>query len=221
VSSLGLLAVMLIGLLLLRGHLSVETVALVLLVPPLVAALSGRTLALVMAAVGALLFNFFFLKPYYTLSIGTGRGIAAFLAYAAVALFVAVIAGRLRESRAQADWRIRQEQALHAVAIDLLNGMPPEDVLKTHLSRVADALKVDAAATVDGVHTIVVGDATPAMLAIESPTVRYHAAGFGRHGRVVIDGGLRLSREQNQLIDTFARLLDAGAARTGETAIRG
>ena len=81
--SMALLAVTLVGLLLLRDHLSVETVALVLLLPPLVAALSGRALALVMAAFGALLFNFFFLKPYYTLSIETGRGVAAFLVYAA------------------------------------------------------------------------------------------------------------------------------------------
>ena len=39
--SLALLAVTLVGLLVLRDHLSVETVALVLLLPPLVAALSG------------------------------------------------------------------------------------------------------------------------------------------------------------------------------------
>ena len=96
--------------------------ALVLLLPPLVAALSGRALALVMAAFGALLFNFFFLRPYYTLSIETGRGIAAFLVYAVVAMLVAVVAGRLREARAEADRRIRQEQVLHDVALDLLAG---------------------------------------------------------------------------------------------------
>ena len=75
-----------------------------------------------MAAFGALLFNFFFLRPYYTLSIETGRGVAAFLVYAAVALLVAVVAGRLRETRAESERRIRQEQVLHDVAIDLLAG---------------------------------------------------------------------------------------------------
>jgi amino acid transporter len=213
--SMALLAVTLVGLLLLRDHLSVETVALVLLLPPLVAALSGRALAVVMAAFGALLFNFFFLKPYYTLSIETGRGIAAFLVYATVAMLVAVVAGRLRQARAEADTRVRQEQVLHAVALDLLAGTPREDVLRAHLERIADALGVGAAATVDGTRAIVAGDATPALLSVELPSVRYHAAAFGEHGRIVIDGGVRLSRDQNQLVDTFARLLDAECVGAG------
>ena len=218
VGSMALLAVTLVGLLALRDHLSVETVALVLLLPPLVAALSGRALALVMAAFGALLFNFFFLRPYYTLSIETGRGIAAFLVYAVVAMVVAVVAGRLREARAEADWRIRQEQVLHDVALDLLAGTARDDVLRAHLQRIADALGVDAAATVDGTRAIVAGDATPALLRVELPSARYHAAAFGERGRVVIDGGLRLSRAQTQVIDTFARLLDAEPTRVGEPA---
>ena len=219
-SSMALLAVALVGLLILRDHLSVETVALVLLLPPLIAALSGRALALVMAAFGALLFNFFFLKPYYTLSIETGRGIAAFLVYAAVAMLVAVVAGRLRETREEADRRIRQEQALHEVAIALLAGTARDDVLRGHLQRIADALGVDAAATLDGSRVIVTGDATPALLRVDLPSARYHAAEFGDHGRIVIDGGLRLTRAQTQLIDTFARLLDAEPARVDATANR-
>jgi len=219
-SSMALLAVTLVALLILRDHLSVETVALVLLLPPLIAALSGRALALVMAAFGALLFNFFFLEPYYTLSIETGRGVAAFLVYAAVALLVAVVAGRLRETREEADRRIRQEQALHDVAVALLEGTAREDVLRAHLQRIADALGVEAAATLDGSRVIVTGDATPALLRVDLPSARYHAAEFGDHGRVVIDGGLRLSRAQTQLIDTFARLLDAEPAHVDTPATR-
>jgi amino acid transporter len=218
--SVALLAVTLVGLLALRDHLSIETVALVLLLPPLVAALSGRALALVMAAFGALLFNFFFLRPYYTLSIETGRGVAAFFVYAVVAMVVAVVAGRLREARAEADWRIRQEQVLHEVAIDLLGGATRDDVLRAHLQALADALGVDAAATVDGTRAIVAGDATPALLRAELPSARYHAATFGEHGRVVIDGGLRLTRAQTRVLDTFARLLDAEPARVTEKAER-
>lgn len=147
VGSLAVLALTLVALLLLRRHLSIETVALALLLPPLVAALSGRALALVMAAFGALLFNFFFLRPYYTLSIRTGREIAAFFAYAAVAMLVAVIAGRLRQARADADARVRQEQALHDVALALLAGTTVEAVLRSHLQPIADALGVNAAST--------------------------------------------------------------------------
>jgi hypothetical protein len=173
-----------------------------------------------MAAFGALLFNFFFLRPYYTLSIGTGGEIAAFLVYAAVALLVAVVAGRLRETRAESDRRIRQEQALHDVAIDLLAGTARDDVLRAHLQRIADALGVDAAATVDGTRVIIAGHATPALLRVDLPSARYHGARFGEHGRVVIDGGLRLNRAQTQLIDTFARLLDATPMPSRATADR-
>jgi amino acid transporter len=211
--SMALLALTLVGLLLVRHHLSIETVALVLLLPPLVAALTGRALALVMAAFGALLFNFFFLRPYYTLSIGTGREIAAFLVYATVAMLVAVVAGRLRQARADADLRIRQEQALHDVALDLLAGASHEDVLRAHLQHIADVLAVSAAATVDGRTAIVAGDAGPALLLVELPSVRYHVAEFGEHGRIAIDSGLRLARVQVQLIDTLARLLDTAPVR--------
>ena len=53
---------------------------------------------------------------------------------------------------------------LHDVAIDLLAGAAHEDVLRAHLQRLADALGVSAAATVDGARAIVAGDATPALL---------------------------------------------------------
>ena len=106
------------------------------------------------------------------------------------------------------------------MALDLLAGTARDDVLRAHLQSIADALGVDAAATVDGKRAIVAGEATPALLKAELPSARYHAAAFGERGRVVIDGGLRLSRAQTQVIDTFARLLDAEPARVSETADR-
>ena len=216
-----MLALTLVALLLLRRHLSVETVALALLLPPLVAALSGRALALVMAAFGALLFNFFFLRPYYTLSIGTSREIAAFFAYAAVAMLVAVVAGRLRQARADADKHIQQEQALHDVALALLAGTtveavlpqpPPADRRCARRQCRGDDRRAGGA--------LIAGEATPNLLSVTLPSVRYHAAAFGESGRIVIDSGLRLTRAQMQLIDTLARMLDTTAARCSEPAER-
>ncbi len=120
-----MLAVTFLVLLALRSHLSVEAVALVLLLPPLVAALAGRVLALVMAAIGAVTLNYFFIKPYYSFSIDTSQGVTAFVVYAAVALTVAIVAGQLRESREYADRRIAQERAAEDVAIELLRGGDP------------------------------------------------------------------------------------------------
>ena len=166
-----------------------------------------------MAAFGALLFNFFFLRPYYTLSIETGREIAAFLVYATVAMLVAVVAGRLREARAQADLRIRQEQVLHDVALDLLAGAAHEDVLRAHLQRIADVLGVAPRPPSTAARRSSRSMRTPALLQAELPSVRYHVAEFGEHGRIVVDSGLRLTRAQMQLIDTLARLLDTAPVR--------
>ena len=107
---------------------------------------------------------------------------------------------------------------LHEVAIALLAGTSREDVVRAYLQRVADALGVDAAATVDGRRVIVAGDASPGLLSVDLPSARYHAAEFGEHGRLVIDGGLRLGRAQTQVLDTFARLLDAAPVGVRETA---
>ena len=148
--SIALFAVTFLILLALRSHLRVEAVALVLLLPPLVAALAGRILALVMAALGAITLNYFFIKPYYSFTIDTSQGIIAFLAYAAVALTVAAVAGQLREARAHADTRVAQERAVQDLAIDLLRGDDPATSLASRLQTIADTLGVSAAAALPG-----------------------------------------------------------------------
>ena len=89
-----------------------------------------------------------------------------------MALLVAVVAGRLRETRVESEQRIRQEQVLHDVAIDLPAGVARDDVLRAHLQRIADALGVDAAATVDGTRVIIAGAATPTLLRVDLPSAR-------------------------------------------------
>jgi hypothetical protein len=137
-----------------------------------------------------------------------------------VVMLVAVVAGRLRLARADADARVRQEQALHDVALALLAGTPVEGVLRTHLQPIADALGVSAAATIDGRRALIAGEATPELLSVTLPSVRYHAAAFGESGRIVIDSGLRLTRAQTQLVDTLARMLDTTTARVDAPAER-
>ena len=207
--SLALLAVTFLVLLLLRSHLSVEAVALVLLLPPLVAALASRVLAVVIAALGAVTLNYFFIKPYYSFTIDTSQGITAFLVYVVVALMVAVVAGQLREARAHADVRIAQERAVQDVAIDLLRGGDLATVLRSHLQTVADALGVSAAARVDGAAPILTYGATREMLAVEMPSARFYAADLPGGGRIVVDAGRRITREQQQVVNALARVVAA------------
>ena len=143
-----------------------------LLLPPLVAALAGRASALVMAAIGAVTLNYFFIKPYYSFSIDTSQGVTAFFVYAAVALTVAIVAGQLRESRAYADLRIAQERAIQDVAVDLLRGADPTTVLTARLQDIADTLGVSAAASVDGAPPILTYGATPSLLDVVLPNAR-------------------------------------------------
>ena len=212
--SLAMLAVTFLVLLALRSRLSVETVALVLLLPPLVAALAGRLLALVMAAVGAVTLNYFFIKPYYSFSIDTSQGVTAFFVYAAVALTVAIVTGQLRESRTHADLRIAQERAIQDVAVDLLRGVDPTTVLKSRLQDIADTLGVSAAVSVDGAPPILTYGATPNLLEVELPSARFHAADLPRGGRIAVDAGHRITREQQQAVNMLARMIGAASHDT-------
>ena len=211
--SIALFAVTFLILLALRSHLRVEAVALVLLLPPLVAALAGRVLALVMAALGAITLNYFFIKPYYSFTIDTSQGIIAFLAYAAVALTVAAVAGQLREARAHADTRVAQERAVQDLAVDLLRGDDPATSLESRLQTIADTLGVSAAAELPGAEPILTYGASTEMLDVEMPSARFHAVDLPGGGRIVVDAGRRITREQQQVVNAVGRILGAGARR--------
>jgi Domain of unknown function (DUF4118) len=211
--SLATFAVTLLVLLALRSHLRVEAVALGLLLPPLVAALAGRVVALVMAALGAVSLNYFFIKPYYSFRIGSSQGITAFLVYAAVALTVAAVAGQLREARTHADARIAQERAIQDVAVDLLRGVDPATVLRQRLQHIADTLGVAAAARLAGAPEILTYGATSELLGVELPSARFHAVELPAGGRLVVDAGRRVTREQQQVVDALGRIVVAGGDR--------
>ncbi len=211
--SVALFAATFLILLGLRSHLRVEAVALALLLPPLIAALAGRILALVMAAIGAVTLNYFFIKPYYSFTINTTEGITAFLVYAAVALTVAAVAGQLREARADADTRVAQERAVQDLAVDLLRGDDVATALRSHLQTIADTLGVSAVVDLPGTAPILSYGATTALLEVELPSARFHAAELPGGGRIVVDAGRRITREQQQVVNSLARVVAASERR--------
>jgi amino acid transporter len=213
--SIALFAATLLVLLALRGHLRVEAVALAMLLPPLVAALAGRVLALVMAALGAVTLNYFFIKPYYSFTIDTSQGITAFVVYAAVALTVAAVAGQLREARAHADTRISQERAVQDLAIELLRGDDAATSLASQLQNIADTLGVSAVVDLPGSPPILTYGASTAMLDVAMPNARFHAVEIQGGGRIVIDSGRRITRDQQQVVNTIGRILGSREQRVG------
>jgi K+-sensing histidine kinase KdpD len=136
------LVILLVTLLALRGHVSAETIGLALIIPVLVAALSGRTVALGMAIACALLFNILFIPPYYSLSIGSSQGITAFIVYIAVAIAVVIVAGRLRQINENTERRVRRREELLAISERLLRGDEPAAVVASRIDRLGEAMGV-------------------------------------------------------------------------------
>ena len=205
--SIALLGAIVVALLAVRGHVSAQTIALALILPPLVAAMSGRALALAMAIACALVLNYFFIPPYYSFSIDTSEGVTAFVVYITVAMCVAIVAGRLRTARGEAERRVGQRQALNKIAEELLAGAPREDVLRRSLAGLAEALSATAAARFGGGRPILARGATPELLDVETPSARVYAATLEPAVRIVVDSGSRVTRDQREVVDTLARLL--------------
>jgi K+-sensing histidine kinase KdpD len=81
----------------LRDHLHNDNMALVLVLPVLVAAVvGGRRAGAATAVTAALCFDFFFTRPYLTLRIASGNDVASMVALLAVALVSAEVGIRAR-----------------------------------------------------------------------------------------------------------------------------
>ena len=94
---IGLLSVLTVTLYPFRDDLNTGTIALVLLLPPLLATIGGLRTAAAMAVVCALTFNFFFTEPYNSFRIEASESVAAFFIYLLVAFVVALFASRVRD----------------------------------------------------------------------------------------------------------------------------
>ena len=51
------------------------------------------------------------------------------------------------------------------------------------------------------------------MLDVQVPNARFHAVDLPGGGRIVVDAGRRISREQQQLVNALARILEASDRR--------
>jgi two-component system sensor histidine kinase KdpD len=119
-ASLFMLLVTIAVLVPLRDRLDTGSLALVLLLPPLIATNGGRTLSLILALISALTFNFLFTQPYYSFRIDSSASIAAFLIYTLIAVVLANYVGGFRSASAAAKRRARSMELLQTLAIDLI-----------------------------------------------------------------------------------------------------
>jgi Domain of unknown function (DUF4118) len=122
-------------LLVFRDHLFTPNAALVLVLAVLAAALvGGRWGGALSALVAALCFDFFFTRPYYSLTINRSHDVETTLILLIVGLVVGELVTRVRRTRRIADASRREIDQIHRVA-ELAAGNSPEGRLITIVER--------------------------------------------------------------------------------------
>lgn len=108
----------------------------------LVAVYLGRGPALLVAALGALSWNFLFIEPRFTLQISRAQDVILFVLYFLIAIFVGNMAARLRSQERLAQHNAERTTALYSLAHETATAVNMDDVLKaavTEIGRVFDA----------------------------------------------------------------------------------
>ena len=137
-SSLALTTVLTLLMLPLRAHLGAATSGLVLVIPVVCAvSLGGWVAGLAAVAIGFLAYDFFFIRPYMTLAVSSGRDWITLGVYLAVMLVVARVVFDLQQTRLQARRQTEDTRQLLEVS-DLLIGDKPLDQL---LASIVDTLQ--------------------------------------------------------------------------------
>ncbi|MDX6570608.1 MAG: two-component system, OmpR family, sensor histidine kinase KdpD [Gaiellales bacterium] len=237
-----LIALAVVCLLPFRDQLDTGTVALILLVPPVVAASGGLWLGVGAAAASAGAFNFFFTRPYYTLRVDDNQSIAALVIYLCMALVLAVLASRLREARSLANRRARNASLLGGLAVEMIRQSKLEPPLRSALRDLVEALELR------GAHLQVTnalgervdidsGDAELARALVPNSTSQSVvlrereglalvpvATGDAAYGYLSVDPGPQheLGADAHRLLDSFAGVVALAAARSDieEQAVR-
>ncbi|HTT59241.1 MAG TPA: ATP-binding protein [Acidimicrobiales bacterium] len=123
-----------------RPHVSVSTSALVLVIPVVVGAVVGGFGAgAVSVLAGFLVYDFFFIPPYNTLSVGTAQNWTALIVYVVVMLLVARVVGRLDAARLEAE-RGRDTVRRVSEVSELLVGDRPVDELLRNIVNTAQSV---------------------------------------------------------------------------------
>ncbi|MDA8061493.1 MAG: DUF4118 domain-containing protein, partial [Actinomycetota bacterium] len=134
-------------LLALRRELSVATTALVLVVPVVVGvAVGGFAAGVVATAVGFLAYDFVFIPPYYTLTVGSAQNWTALGVYAVVMVVVSRVVDRVEAARGDAQARAGELRRLFDVSDLLVRASSEEALLDGIVRAVRQAFELDGAA---------------------------------------------------------------------------
>ncbi|MHB8191071.1 MAG: sensor histidine kinase [Ferrimicrobium sp.] len=130
---------------LIRDHLSVATAALVLVIPVVMGVVVGGFLVGVVGVVmGFLLYDFLFIPPYYTVSVGAVQNWVALVVYAVVVLLVARVVASLQSAQREAMERSRDFHRISEVTHLLIGDRPLPELLRSVTDSLLQAMRYES-----------------------------------------------------------------------------
>ena len=131
----------------LRGHLSIATTALILVIPVVIAvAIGGVVAGIVATAAGFLVYDFIFIPPYNTLYVGAAENWVALVVYVIVTIVIAQVVARMNAARREARLRAAEVRRLFDLSELLVRESSVPDLLTTIVETVRRAFDLDSAA---------------------------------------------------------------------------
>jgi len=128
---------------LIQPLVGIESLDLVFLTAVVVVAVRfGLWPSLFAVAIGSLTYNFFFLPPFYTLTIASPTNVAALILFAVVAILVSNLAAQVRGQAQTAQARARTTEALYAFSRKLAGVSTLDEVLWATAYQLASQLAV-------------------------------------------------------------------------------
>jgi K+-sensing histidine kinase KdpD len=122
-----------------RPHLSVATSGLILVVPVLIGvSIGGFSAGVAVAILGFLVFDWFFVPPYGTLTVGRGEDWVALGVYLAVVLIVARVVAIQQDARGIAARREDAARALNRLSAHLISERPLSELLSLVVTSVSE-----------------------------------------------------------------------------------
>src|ERR1700722_18574574 len=138
VAALASMAALTVAMIPLRGHLSIATTALVLVVPVVIGVVCGGFIAGALSvAAGFLVYDWFFIPPIHTLWVGAPQNWAALGVYAAVMLPVAHVVARMDAARATARRHAKEIRELFRLSDLLVEERPLDELLSAIVTTLA------------------------------------------------------------------------------------
>lgn len=138
IMSIGIVILCSLFLYFLRPDLSISVVALLYLVPVVIsAALFGRLAGITASVLSFLIFNYFFLSPFYTLQVAHPQDILVMIVLLSVAILISSLMARIQSNLEQVRQREREAVQLYELSVDLAGKNDKETIAKILAKRLA------------------------------------------------------------------------------------